>query len=102
MITFHGEDGRVFWFMIEKLQQKYVYPDNPRFSTDDAASVCARLSKLSIWRDISVANLWKNRIFVSMTAMEEGLFQTWHFGRIVLLGDSVHKVSLLSPLDASY
>lgn len=27
-----------------------------------------------------------------MTALEEGLLEAWHFNRIVLLGDSVHKV----------
>jgi FAD dependent monooxygenase len=84
--------------MIEKLQRKYVYPDNPRFSVDDAAGFCARLSNVPIWRDICVAHLWRNRISVSMTALEEGLFQTWHFGRVVLLGDSVHKVSFASAI----
>ncbi|KAF9893892.1 hypothetical protein FE257_010062 [Aspergillus nanangensis] len=93
VITFHGADGRVFWFMIEKLPKKYVYPDNPRFSMGDAEGFCARLAHVPIWRDICVEHLWKNRLFVSMTALEEGLFQTWHFGRVVLLGDSVHKMT---------
>jgi FAD dependent monooxygenase len=92
VITFHGKDGRVFWFIIHKLDRTYVYPDVPRYSPEDAAHLCAKLAHVSILQDICVGDLWKNRLVASMTALEEGLLDTWHFNRIVLLGDSVHKV----------
>lgn len=95
VITFHGKDGRVFWFIIQKLDHIYVYPDVPRYSTEDAAHLCGKLACVSILRDICVGDLWENRLVASMTALEEGLFETWHFNRVVLLGDSVHKVTSL-------
>ncbi|KAJ5693543.1 hypothetical protein N7536_003955 [Penicillium majusculum] len=93
VITFHGKDGRVFWFIIQKLNQPYDYPNVPRYSPNDAADLCSKLSHVSILGDIRVEDLWRNRLVVSMTALEEGLLETWHFNRIVLLGDSVHKMT---------
>lgn len=92
VITFHGKDGRVFWFIIKKLPHKFLYPNTPRYSASDAADFCDRLSSTRVWKDIRVADLWKNKICASMTALEEGILETWSFDRIVLFGDSIHKV----------
>ncbi|KAJ5385123.1 hypothetical protein N7517_003034 [Penicillium concentricum] len=93
VITFHGKDGRVFWFIIQKLDQAHFYPNVPRYSPEDAANLCGKLADVPILGDICVGDLWENRLVVSMTALEEGLLDTWHFHRIVLLGDSVHKMT---------
>jgi FAD dependent monooxygenase len=93
VITFHGKDGRVFWFIIQKLDRIYTYPNAPRYSPQDAVELCRKLQDVTIWREITVGDLWKTKIVVSMTGLEEGIFETWNFNRIVLLGDSVHKVS---------
>ncbi|KAJ5143331.1 uncharacterized protein N7515_002118 [Penicillium bovifimosum] len=93
VITFHGKDGRVFWFIIQKLDRIYNYPNAPRYSPQDAVELCRELQGVTIWRDITVSDLWKTKIVASMTALEEGLFETWNFNRIVLLGDSVHKMT---------
>lgn len=82
----------MFWFIIQKLDRTYSYPNAPRYSPSDAAELCGQLQDVIIWKDISVGDLWKNKVVASMTALEEGLFETWNLNRIVLLGDSVHKV----------
>ncbi|XHF96424.1 hypothetical protein AWENTII_000062 [Aspergillus wentii] len=94
ILTFHGKSGRVFWFVIKKLDQTYTYPNAPRFSTDDAALLCGQLGNVRVWKDVCIKDIWKNREVVSMTALEEGFFQTWHCDRIVLMGDSVHKMTV--------
>ncbi|CAI7650768.1 unnamed protein product [Penicillium glandicola] len=93
VITFHGKDGRVFWFIIQKLDRVYTYPNAPRYSPDDAAELCAKLQSVIIWQNITVGDLWKTKVVASMTALEEGLFETWSLNRIVILGDSVHKMT---------
>ncbi|KAG2417446.1 hypothetical protein HFD88_008665 [Aspergillus terreus] len=93
VLTIRGKDNRIFWFIIQKLGQKYVYPDCPRFSLDDAAEACARIADVQLYRDLHVRDLWKTRLVASMTALEEFLLQTWHYDRMVLLGDSVHKMA---------
>ncbi|KAL3443344.1 hypothetical protein BJX65DRAFT_298416 [Aspergillus insuetus] len=93
VITFHGKDGRVFWFILIKLQKRFVYPNTPRFSASDAANVCAEYANVPVWGDISVRDLWRNKTSASMTALEEGLLDNWSFKRVVLLGDSIHKMT---------
>ncbi|PWY78296.1 monooxygenase [Aspergillus heteromorphus CBS 117.55] len=93
VLTIHGRHGRVFWFVIQKLDRKYVYPDVPRFSEKDAEHVFSQLKDMKFWKDVTVGDLWKNREVFSMTALEEGLFKTWHHDRMVLAGDSVHKMT---------
>ncbi|RAH42263.1 FAD-dependent oxidoreductase [Aspergillus brunneoviolaceus CBS 621.78] len=93
ILTIHGKKGRVFWFIIAKLQQKYIYPDVPRFSDKDAAKLIDKLKHVRFFKDVCVGDLWKNKEVYSMTALEEGLFKTWFFERMVLMGDSVHKMT---------
>ncbi|KAJ6179789.1 hypothetical protein N7519_010250 [Penicillium mononematosum] len=93
VITFHGKDGRVFWFIIQKLDRVYTYPNAPRYSPNDAADLCGKMQNVVIWRDITVGDLWKTKVVASMTALEEGIFKTWSLNRIVILGDSVHKMT---------
>lgn len=92
IITFHGKADRVFWFIIHKLDQVYTYPDAPRYSPADATELCGKLRHVKIVDDVTVGDLWETKEVASMTALEEGLFENWHFKRIVLLGDSIHKV----------
>lgn len=97
VITFHGEKGRIFWFLLAKLPEKTTYPNTPRFSAKDAASFCDKFASFRVSKDVCVSDLWKHKSCASMTALEEGLLERWHYDRIVLLGDSVHKVSSSFP-----
>ncbi|PYH45064.1 FAD-dependent oxidoreductase [Aspergillus saccharolyticus JOP 1030-1] len=93
ILTIHGKKGRVFWFIITKLPRKYTYPNVPRFSDKDAAKFMENLKHVRFFKNVCVGDLWKNREVFSMTALEEGLFRTWFFDRMVLIGDSVHKMT---------
>ncbi|KAJ5493653.1 Monooxygenase FAD-binding, partial [Penicillium fimorum] len=93
IITFHGKGDRVFWFIIQKLEQVYTYPDAPRYSLADAAELCRKLRNVKLLGDVTVGDLWKSREVASMMALEEGLFENWHFKRMVLVGDSIHKMT---------
>jgi FAD dependent monooxygenase len=92
IITIHGKDSRVFWFVIQKLDRKYTYPNSPRFTDADAAAMAEKLKDVRFYKDITFGQVWTNKEVASMTALEETVFQTWHHGRMALLGDSVHKV----------
>ncbi|KAL4922267.1 hypothetical protein BDW62DRAFT_196954 [Aspergillus aurantiobrunneus] len=93
VMLMQAEGGRVFWFMFKKLDQKYVYPAVPRFSLDDAENLCREMKDVRFYKDLHVRDLWKTREIASMTVLEEGLFKTWMHDRIVLVGDSVHKMT---------
>ncbi|RDW93719.1 FAD-dependent monooxygenase spyC [Aspergillus mulundensis] len=93
VLTFHGED-RVFWFVVSKMDKKYTYPNIPRFSSKDAEELCGRFAAIRLVDGVCVRDLWESRRVASITAMEEGLFEAWYFGRMVLLGDAVRKMTV--------
>lgn len=93
VLMIQGKGDRTFWFLFKKLDQKYVYPDAPRFSMDDAKKLCSEMKDVRLYQELCVGDLWRNKQIAAMTALEEGLFKTWFYDRMVLLGDSVHKVS---------
>ncbi|KAL5339398.1 FAD/NAD(P)-binding domain-containing protein [Aspergillus crustosus] len=99
-VTFHG-DGRVYWFMITRLDRRYIYPHIPRYTVKDAEDLCARFAHVRISGNVTVRDIWESRQVGSMTAMEEGVFKTWTHDRIVLLGDAVHKSTVVTGQGAN-
>jgi hypothetical protein len=95
IIVVPARRGRLFWFMVLKLDTTYRYGSAPRFSPQDAAKWCEQLKDLHIWDNVDFGHLWQARETYSMTLLEENVFQTWHFGRIVCIGDNMHKVQSL-------
>ncbi|KAL2797702.1 hypothetical protein BJX66DRAFT_323165 [Aspergillus keveii] len=93
IMTIDGKDGCVFWFLFKKLDQKHVYPAVPRFSSKDASQLCSKMQDVHMYKGLRFGDIWKNSEFVSMTALEEGLFKTWFYDRMVLVGDSAHKMT---------
>ncbi|KAL3452581.1 hypothetical protein BJX65DRAFT_293076 [Aspergillus insuetus] len=82
IMTIHGKDGCVFWFLFKKLDQKHVYPAVPR-----------KIQDVHMYKGLRSGDIWKNSEVVSITALEEGLFKTWFYDRMVLVGDSAHKMT---------
>jgi hypothetical protein len=89
-----GSRGRLSWFVVLKLDKTYQYGSAPRFSVIDIASRCEQLADMYIWKDVQFAQLWQSRQAFSMVHLEENIFETWYCGRIVCIGDSMHKVQL--------
>jgi hypothetical protein len=87
-----GIQGRLSWFVVLKLDKTYPYGCAPRFSPADAAALCQQWKDMYVWRDVCFAQIWQRREIYSMTSLEENLFQKWHCGRIVCIGDSMRKV----------
>ncbi|KAJ9481899.1 hypothetical protein VN97_g11557 [Penicillium thymicola] len=93
IVTVHGKNGRVYWFVIQKLDKKYTYPDCPRYMTSDIEVAAEELRSIVFHKDVNFGHLWEARETVSMTVLEENTFETWYHDRLVLLGDSAHKMT---------
>ncbi|MCJ1243270.1 hypothetical protein MMC30_000467 [Trapelia coarctata] len=93
ILTFHGKKGRVYWFVIKKLDRKYIWPDIPRFSKLDAEELCQSLKSRKIHKSVDFSHIWANYESYSMTPLEENVFDHWHYGRVVCFGDSMHKMT---------
>jgi hypothetical protein len=90
------KDGNVMWCMVEKLDKEYHLPNIPRYTEEDARvwaeSKLDRVLVSDTLNHITLADLWKNREVVALVPVEEGDLKVWTSGRIVCVGDSVHKV----------
>ncbi|KAL2813834.1 hypothetical protein BJX63DRAFT_421036 [Aspergillus granulosus] len=84
---------RVYWFVVEKLDRKYTYPHLPCFIQQDAINGCERLGGVWLRNTVHFPDVWAHRETFTMTALEECVLRLWHSGRIVCIGDSIHKMT---------
>ncbi|EFY96953.2 FAD binding domain-containing protein [Metarhizium robertsii ARSEF 23] len=96
LVVIPSKDEVVFWFLVEKLDRKYTYSEAPRFTIDDATALCSQVFTLPIGNGIKFEDVWNKREVVNMLSLEESCLSTWSTGRLVCIGDSIHKVSIPS------
>ncbi|KAK8073460.1 hypothetical protein PG994_004359 [Apiospora phragmitis] len=89
-----GSTGVVFWFIVTQLDRRYEYHDAPRYTTQEAAAFCEARLDAEIKEGVSFECLWRKRHVFNMLPLQESLFQTWSHGRVVCIGDSVHKMTI--------
>ncbi|OQD69870.1 hypothetical protein PENPOL_c002G07909 [Penicillium polonicum] len=92
-LIFPSQNGCLGWFAIQKLNRKHVYPDIRPFSQKDTLARCEALRDLPIWNDVKFGDLLTLTEVCAMTPLEENLFQTWNYGRILCIGDSISKLT---------
>lgn len=92
LVVIPSKRGLNFWFLVEKLDRKYTYGDAPRFTAEQAAAQCLQLANIPVGEGVRFGRLWENRQACNMVALEEHVYRTWSFGRVVCISDSVHKV----------
>ena len=87
--------GKVMWaitFKDDMAQQL-----EKRKATQEELEACAkRFVDVHFTEQVKLDYLWENRTRSGLLNIEEGIVDKWHAGRIVLVGDSVHKVCLQS------
>ncbi|KAL4881328.1 hypothetical protein BJY04DRAFT_227936 [Aspergillus karnatakaensis] len=88
-----GKESRVFWFLQVKLDREYAYSSTPRWSSADMEKTAERFADDHIWAGVRFGDLWKRRVGAGITNLEEHVFETWVLGRIVCIGDSMHKLA---------
>lgn len=95
-----GVDGLVFWFLYVKEESPSTMPNCPRYSEEDAEATIERYGHLKLGPDYTFFDLWEAREKAAMVPLEEGVLDgSWNSGgRVVLIGDSVAKVSPAEPV----
>lgn len=58
----NDQSGRVFWFVVEKMDKVYQSPNIPRFSDDDAVALAQRSLSVRMNDKVKFADLWENRL----------------------------------------
>lgn len=83
----------VVWFFFIRLE-KPTY-NRTRYSEEEAEEWAERYKDQPVWKEGKVVfgDLWKTRERATLTNLEEGILENWSKGRVVLLGDAVHKMT---------
>lgn len=95
-LAFIGMGGEVYWLMYHKMSSKHQWPDSPRFSKEDAELLANTHLKDKMTETVTFEDVWKKRKTSTLLPMDEGVLDTWHWGRFVTEGDSTHKVGCYS------
>lgn len=94
-----GVHDLVFWFLFVKASTKTRMPNCPRFNDDDAEALVGEYGSSKVGPGYTVRDLWQARVKASMVPLEEGVLKKWSHGRVVLIGDAIHKVGVSVTLE---
>jgi FAD dependent monooxygenase len=94
IIAMYARNGITYWFLCNKLDKKYVTPNIPRYSQEEATAVAQKYLDCYVNETVRFKDLWDNRVVFSMHPLEEYLAKRWTWNRFVAIGDAVHKVSI--------
>ncbi|KAI9152364.1 FAD binding domain-containing protein [Paramyrothecium foliicola] len=94
LVVIPSKHELVFWFLSNKLDQGYKNGEIPRFTKEDANALCLQLVDALVDNEIRFGDVWAKRQVYNMVTLEENIFQRWSFGRMVCIGDSMHKMTV--------
>ncbi|KIW90475.1 uncharacterized protein Z519_09121 [Cladophialophora bantiana CBS 173.52] len=63
----------------------------PKFTDEDAVALAQRSSSVLLSGKVKFADLRENRLPYKLVLLEEGMFRHWIWGRLICIGDSIHK-----------
>ena len=94
---FFQQQGKQMWAIIFK--DKYSQPPKRYKPTEEETErVAEQFFDQAMNEKVKFKDLWEARTRAGLLSLEEGVLSQWHAGRIVLVGDSAHKVSILEFL----
>ncbi|KAJ5425759.1 hypothetical protein N7465_000829 [Penicillium sp. CMV-2018d] len=90
---FSDNCGRICYFILQKMDRVYEMVEIPRFSQANAQAYAQRHADIQIRPDLTFGNLYEHSESSILVALEEAKFKQWSWGRIVCVGDSIHKMT---------
>jgi FAD dependent monooxygenase len=85
------QPGVAYWALVYKDEHSKP-PKTFKPNQEDQDQVANRFKNDKLGEDLTFEQLWKNKSRSGLLNIEEGILDKWHAGRIVLVGDSAHKV----------
>ncbi|OAA52143.1 Monooxygenase, FAD-binding protein [Cordyceps fumosorosea ARSEF 2679] len=80
------------WFFLYKKLPKPVR-ERTTYSDEDVAAMAQEFADFPLTREHKVKDVLPHMLGSGLTNLDEGLVKNWSFGRIVLAGDSCHKMT---------
>jgi FAD dependent monooxygenase len=86
------QPGVAYWAVMYK--DEHSRPPKPFKPTqEEQDEIADRFKDLKLIDNITFGHLYKNKIRCGILNLEEGILNKWHSGRMVLVGDSAHKMT---------
>ncbi|KAA8647931.1 hypothetical protein EYZ11_013361 [Aspergillus tanneri] len=88
--NFSGPERR--WFFLYKRLPK---PTSERvdYTDEDTDAFAVEFAECPLTRTVKVKDVWPRMLGAGLTNLDEGIVKNWSFERIVLGGDSCHKMT---------
>ncbi|KAI1444244.1 FAD/NAD(P)-binding domain-containing protein [Annulohypoxylon stygium] len=87
------QPNRAFWFVFFRLDEPFAWPQRANYTTKEAEELAASIADHPVSDSLTFSHLWKRCDRSMLIPVEEGVLKHWYSGRIVLAGDSAHKVT---------
>lgn len=66
--------------------------DIPRYTRDDEAKFAKKYQGFAITENLTFGQVYSQRLTSTLTPLHEIVFKKWSLSRMLLVGDSTHKV----------
>ncbi|VUC28210.1 unnamed protein product [Clonostachys rosea] len=87
-----GPGKRTYWFLFVNTGDGSMNRDQiPRYTKEEETSLVEKHLRDPIAERHTFGDLYESRLYSTLTPLVEHVFKRWHFGQIMLLGDSAHK-----------
>ena len=85
------QKDKIYWILYEKLDKptKEFIP----YSEEETNAFGEKYFDFPCSPGQKFQTIWENKIRCHAAVIEEGIYPAWHQGRIVLVGDTVHKMT---------
>ena len=95
-LVISGPGGRVYWFLDVSLGKTRYGKDIPRCTKEDEAKLAKEHWDDRINDTTTFGDLYNHKETSTLTALTECVFKTWHYKRVVTIGDASHKYNPLT------
>ena len=92
-ITNAGTGGLPQWFFFSKMDRKYTGSSIPRFTQAQMKQQVEEFGDFKLSEHVTLKEIMKKTRSLSYLPLEEANHEVWTYGRIVCLGDAIHKMT---------
>ncbi|KAJ3550354.1 hypothetical protein NM208_g23 [Fusarium decemcellulare] len=86
-----GPENKTYWFLFSKLPETKYGKDIPKCTQEMETEFVNKYAKLPITEKVTFGKVFAHRLSSTLTPLHEYVCEKWFFGRIICLGDSMHK-----------